>query len=480
MKVVIIGGGLGGLMAGALLSKEGFKVLLLEQHSIVGGCATVFKRGSFNFEVSLHEIDGVFSNPILVEAFEYLDVYKNIEFIKIPNFFEVKFKDDTFLMPNNLEEVKYKLTKKFPEEKKGIERYFNIIDKIYVEFSRLLKSSKINWIFFPIKFTNITIFKGKTVSDVFDKLFKSEKLKIILNSNLGYYNDSVENLSFLLHAVAQNSYYKYGGYYIKGGSYSLSNYLATVIKSNGGKVFTRATVIKCEKDKVIFKIGRNIYSEYTDLFVSNLSPEDTYKLFNIDYRGRKELSLSLLTIYIGFKESLKKLYGKRAYSTFFLENVENYKNFFDEDIFKRSFVFVDYSQINSGLTSKDKSVGTITTVDYIDSWKNLNRKEYIDRKKEVSKKFIERLEKYYPNITNYIELVEVGTPKTIEKYIKTPKGVVYGYKPTPKQFFKEPEVKSKLVDNLYFVGQWVISGGFSPSIMSGILAFKKIKSEKIH
>ena len=42
--IVIIGSGLGGLTSGAYLAKKGKKVLVLESHNIVGGCATVYKR----------------------------------------------------------------------------------------------------------------------------------------------------------------------------------------------------------------------------------------------------------------------------------------------------------------------------------------------------------------------------------------------------------------------------------------------------
>ena len=56
---IIIGGGLGGLVAGAKLSKEGEKVLLIEQHSVAGGCATTFKRKDFIVEAGLHAIDGL-------------------------------------------------------------------------------------------------------------------------------------------------------------------------------------------------------------------------------------------------------------------------------------------------------------------------------------------------------------------------------------------------------------------------------------
>jgi len=45
---IIIGAGLGGLTAGAKLAKEGKKVLLIEQHTIPGGCATTFKRKDFS------------------------------------------------------------------------------------------------------------------------------------------------------------------------------------------------------------------------------------------------------------------------------------------------------------------------------------------------------------------------------------------------------------------------------------------------
>ena len=56
---IVIGAGLGGLTAGAQLAKEGKKVLLIEQHSIPGGCATTFKRKDLKIEVGLHMIDGL-------------------------------------------------------------------------------------------------------------------------------------------------------------------------------------------------------------------------------------------------------------------------------------------------------------------------------------------------------------------------------------------------------------------------------------
>ena len=66
-----------------------------------------------------------------------------------------------------------------------------------------------------------------------------------------------------------------------------------------------------------------------------------------------------------------------------------------------------------------------------------------------------------------VEYIETGTAKTVERYIKTPNGTAYGFKPTPAQFFKMPKTRSRELKNLYFTGQWVISGGFSAAMMSG-------------
>ena len=49
--VVVVGAGIGGLTAAALLAKRGFKVLVIEQHYLPGGCASIFRRQGFTFDV---------------------------------------------------------------------------------------------------------------------------------------------------------------------------------------------------------------------------------------------------------------------------------------------------------------------------------------------------------------------------------------------------------------------------------------------
>ena len=51
---VIIGTGMGGMVAGATLAKVGKRVLLLEQHNIPGGFTQTFKRPGYRWDVGVH------------------------------------------------------------------------------------------------------------------------------------------------------------------------------------------------------------------------------------------------------------------------------------------------------------------------------------------------------------------------------------------------------------------------------------------
>ena len=104
--IIIIGAGLGGLTAGAKLSKEGKKVLLIEQHSCPGGCATTFRRGDLTFEVGLHEMDGLSPGDMKTRIFTELDVFGNIEFVKIPEFYHFVSDHLNITIPHSPEEAK--------------------------------------------------------------------------------------------------------------------------------------------------------------------------------------------------------------------------------------------------------------------------------------------------------------------------------------------------------------------------------------
>ncbi len=489
--VIVVGSGLGGLISGARLAKKGLRVCLLEQHNIVGGYATVFKRKDFTIEASLHEMDGLNDEDFKIAIFNELGVFDNVEFVRVPEFYRFLHGKTDIVILDNIEEAKATLEREFPEEKRGIKKFFKKIIGIRKEISNLPSSS---WQFIlmlpvaPILFPNLVFGSNKSLGDYLDSIIKNEELKLILQANLSYYHDDPYTMSLIYFSVAQSSYYLGGGHFIKGGSQELSNYLAKVILDNDGEILLNSKVekiivedgeakgVEFQNTKGNDKIKQLLYARRIIMNgavpnVNKLLEDEKINIFNRDI-SKYKVSSSISTVYLGFKKPVKDL-GNPCYSTFLydekiktlkdIQAINKSKNFDDKII-----TFVDYSQIDSGLAPAGKSVGSIALVDYMSNWKDLNRDEYKRQKEKIANILVNRLEKIVPNIREQIEYVEVATPKTNEKYTLNPEGTPYGYAQISSQSGNNRLPNKSSIKDLYFASAWVNpGGGFSGAIISG-------------
>ncbi len=208
--VIVIGAGLGGLTAGAKLAREGMKVLVIEQHSRPGGCATTFRRGVYTLEVGLHEMDGPGGRDMKNRIFTELDVTGNVEFIPVPEFYRFIRGDLGVTIPHDPQVAAARLSELFPEETEGIARYY---EQILNPKKRAADNSD----------------PDISVGSFLDSIISNEDLKLILLGNLGYFHDDPYSLSLAYYSVAQGSYYSNGASFIKGGSQRLSDHLAAYI-----------------------------------------------------------------------------------------------------------------------------------------------------------------------------------------------------------------------------------------------------------
>jgi C-3',4' desaturase CrtD len=58
-RVIVIGAGIGGLTAGALLAHRGYEVVIFDLADVPGGCASTFKRKGFTFDVGATQVAGL-------------------------------------------------------------------------------------------------------------------------------------------------------------------------------------------------------------------------------------------------------------------------------------------------------------------------------------------------------------------------------------------------------------------------------------
>ncbi len=489
--IIIIGSGLAGLTAGAKLAKEGKKVLLIEQHNKVGGCATVFHRKikgqKTGFEVGLHEMDGldsVFDPKKLI--FEELDVNTNVEFIRVPEFFRITNSKIDITIPHDIPEAKRVLSKAFPHEQDAIETFFKDINQT---FNFLVEGN----------LEKLAPISQTSIGEYIDTITDNEDLKFVLTGNLGYYHDDPYSLSMIFFSVAQNSYFTGGGHFIKGGSQSLSDHLATVISNNDGTIILKHLVtqiitendtaigVKYRRTKQKEKGDNEESSAYAKVVLANAALPNVVndlvpQLKNTEYQKKVtslKLACSILSLYLAFSESPTSL-GYKAYSTFvFSKDLTRLKDFHPQektnDFTKKGFTFVDYSNIDSQINDIGVYTGVICTIDYLDHWAQLNETEYNNKKDEVAQILIERLEALIPGIKDIIIFSEVATPKTMVRYTLNPEGTVYGFAQTPNQVGPmKHNIRKPPINNLYLASAWTGSGGFSGAIMAGYSCALKI------
>lgn len=501
-NTIVIGGGLAGLTAGATLSKFGKKVLLLEQHHKPGGCATTFKRGDFIIEVGLHEMSGLVENGSIRNLFRMLDVDQHVKFQQVPEFYAVVSEKEDFVMPHGFEAATRALIDRYPEDEKGIKRFFKLIAGIRREAVKLPRTPlkrKLIYPLMPLLYPNLVEASRHTVGSWLDKYITNENAKLDMVAHIAYWGDDPYTLSMFYFGMPFAGFIESGGYFIKGGSQQLSDHLAAYIEQHGGSV-----LLGKKAEKIVTQNGQVTGVTFRDYFNKSLEPvtiecdnvvancaiplvpallDDPHASSLKQKISSHTNSCSLLCIYLGFKTDVE-VFGVKHYSNFIQgDDVKTLKDVHQNqlgDWKKRSFIFVDYGKIDSQLAPPDKSVGSICAVDYLKNWVGLSKEDYKAKKEEVAQILLQRLEKQFPGIRENIEYYEVGTPKTIQRFTSNPSGSVYGFTQSIPQSGVKRFRNNFLIPNLYFASAWSFpGGGFEGSIMSGFLAALQMNRDKI-
>jgi phytoene dehydrogenase-like protein len=501
--VIVVGAGLGGLVLGALLAKRGRKITVLEQHNIPGGCATIFRRKSFRFEVGLHAMDGLDEVDAKVQLFQELDLLNKVPFVHVPRTEFYRFKHDCLdiTIPGTVAGAVQVLSSIFPREKKRIVEFFKTITTIRRDLNKLFLLEK--WKLYgsmmvlPFLYPKLVQYRNTTVGDFLDAMFDDEMLKLVLVANILYYHDDPRKLSLFWYCLSQGSFISGGVHFIKGGSQVLANYLASYIREHGGEVLLSHRV-----DEILVDHGCAVGVRYTKTR-GHMRPEGMRKARIVvanaalpvvvnelikgpelaPYRAKingLQKSCSFLSLYLGLKMPPKAL-GNQTYSTIIPgESVACFddlaREFRTTDWCKKGFEFVDYSQVDHGLAPPGKSVSVISLVDYIWNWDALPEQQYKAQKDQVAHVLIDKLETLVPGIKESIELYEVGTPRTIVRYTKNPEGCIYGFHQNVDQSIAFRPGHTSPIKNLYFASAWVMpGGGFTGAMLSGMHCVREVE-----
>lgn len=512
---VIVGAGMGGLTAGALLAKRGRSVLVLDQHYVPGGNATIFKRPGYEFDVGVHylgqcQADGVL--PRILAAAGAGDV--RFERMDPDGFDTLVFDDLEFRVPVGIDAYRERLVEHFPAERRGIDRYVGLLSAAadiqrVAQRPKELRSLSARRLWAAARTLR---WLDSTLGQFLDSCTRDPLLRAVLAAENGTYAEPPSRASLVLHVGLMLHYLESGGYYPAGGGQVLADSLAHSIEQNGGKI-----LLSTRAKRIVIRDGRAAGVEIENKHLGRRVVEATTVISNADIKHtllslaepgisqktktrarRWEMAPALGIVYLGVEQAAL---GARSANT-------NYWIYPSTDIERpyadaRAGRFSEAPMVYATLASlKDPrnprlappgvlNLQLMTVVpSQPDAWGVTHQAQedgsygksaaYRERKQQ----FAERMRSVAGRVFDFegrTRFEEVATPLTHTRYTGSSGGTSYGLALTPQQFLhRRPGATTELPGLLLCGASLRTAHGILGAMTSGVVAAAHVAGKSVY
>jgi phytoene dehydrogenase-like protein len=471
---VIIGAGLGGLTAAAILARAGRKVLLIERSNSVGGAASSYKAGDLFVEGSLHET----SNPLDPRDPKH-DILKRagaldaVTWVPAGALYQVRGGplDAPLTLPDNLDAALKTLSARFPDAQGAITALL----------SELATASQAK----PPDQT--------TLAQRFDRAFGSnEALKCAVAANLWYSHDDPKTLWWPVFAALQGALLTNGVRFIQGGSQRLSSALARAARAAGGQVMVRriatridmsarggAAVTHAAKDGGDPQTvpAKHVIGSASIEAIAELLPQADAARLRQHGAGRRP-SISLFALTLGLSKP-PRTFGVSAYSTQLLPpwmtRLDQYAEGTalmaqepDQSPGERMppLSVVDYAAIDSGIPAPPFVLSVIGP-DRLSNWDSDDMDAYREKRARWQDAIVRYLDSIWPGVADAVIASSFNTALSVRQYLNAPTGAVYGYAPCPPSPGMSPPTPRTAIPGLYLSSSYGGFGGYTGAITAG-------------
>ncbi|KAI3924468.1 hypothetical protein MKW98_032669 [Papaver atlanticum] len=490
---IVIGSGIGGLVAGTQLAVKGANVLVLEKYVIPGGSSGYYEKDGYTFDVGSSVMFG-FSDKGNLNLITRALAAVGCEMEVIPDPTTVHFH-----LPNNLSVLVHResgdfiteLTNKFPHEKEGINKFYGVCWKIFNALNSLeLKSLEEPLYLFgqffqkPLECLTLAYYLPQNAGAIARKFIQDPQLLSFIDAECFIVSTVNALQTPMINASMVLCDRHFGGInYPVGGVGGIAKSLAKGLLDKGSNIMYRANVASIileDKKAVGVKLsdGRELFAK---TIISNATRWDTFgKLLKGNELPKEEEDFqkvyvkapSFLSIHMAVKAEV--LPSGTDCHHFVLED--------DWTSLEKPYgsIFLSIPTVlDSSLAPKGHHILHIFTTSCIEDWKGLPQRDYDAKKERVADEIISRLEKkLFPGLKSAIVFKEVGTPKTHRRFLARDDGT-YGPMPRkiPKGLLGMP-FNTTAIDGLYCVGDSCFPGqGVIAVAFSGIMCAHRVAAD---
>lgn len=505
---IVVGAGAGGLTAAALLARRGRSVLVLDQHYVAGGAATVFRRPGYEFDIGLHYVGDCGPQGLIPRILRAAGA-DGVRFLELdPDGFETyRFPDFEFRVPRGLDTFGARLLERFPAEAAGIHRYLELLR----EAGALLQGPEaLAGPAGPGAGAGLRLalrWATATVGEFLDGCTKDPRLRAVLTGQQGDYGQPPSRAALLFHALLV-AHYAAGAYYPEGGGQVPADRLAASIERHGGKILLRARVLRflVERGRAV---GVELHSRHlgrrtvrapvivanADLKRTLLELIDPAQLRPATLARTRTLEMSpgLATLYLGVRRDLMQEGLRRS-------NYWVFPGYDPEPLYQAAAEgrFVEEPPLYLSLTSlKDPdnrrlappgvcNLQLLTVVPAAPAAWGVTGAEaesgayrrapgYLQAKQRLTARLLAGAERVLPGLRGDVMFHELSTPLTHARYTLASAGTPYGLALVPSQSLHRRPGPRTEIEGLYLCGASTRTGpGILGVLLSGLAAAAEI------
>ena len=437
-SIVVVGAGLAGLTAAALLQKRGANVTVLESHALPGGCAGWFRRGAWQYSVGATIATGFEAGGLHARVYRELGLEPDV--VELSSCYDVVLGDRRVRVWNDRPRWRQELHRHFGHEGAAVDRFWDRVTRVAaatkaasdgmpampVERPRDLLDLAVAGLRHPSSVLALPSF-FETVDEALERAgMRDEAHRTMCRAQvLDAMQSDTADCPFPNGALALDVY-RYGCQYVRGGMGRIARDLLKALVRDGGRAQfrTRATalvfdgkrVVGVQDDKGVVHRGEVVCALPGDATQALLPDEWRPRL---DERARRaRLGWGAFMLYLAIDERVLPPDHPP-----FVMAVDTLGGSLDDG----HSVFLSTSPADDATRAPPgKRTVTLSTHTDAASWWSLSPEAYDERKAAMTRKMLEVAERAVPGLGAGIEHCLPATPRTFENFTSRPLGRVGG------------------------------------------------------